>query len=154
VNIKHIFKYFANNNYLQYFYFKIKALMNQRQRKKTTLKVGVDVVWKFSEGWLKFSESLTFVKKCEQPLKQFLSLRASVKRVLSNRFQKNRKVLNFRTKSFLELRFRKRILFELVSKLEMSLKKCEKYNKGLIKFRAMFTYFLSINKNFKFSIKL
>jgi hypothetical protein len=77
-----------------------------------------------------------------------LRLRASVKRALRNRFQKNRKVLNFRTKSFLELRFRKQILFELVSKLEMSLKKSEKYIKGLTKFRTEFTYFLSINKKF------
>ncbi len=83
-----------------------------------------------------------------------LRLRASVKRALRNSFQKNRKVLNFRTNSFLELRFRKQILFELVSKLEMSLKKCEKYIKGLTKFRAKFTYFLLINKNFKFLIKL
>ncbi len=37
---------------------------------------------------------------------------------------------------FLELRFRKQILFELVSKLEMS-SKCEQYIKGLTKF----TYF-------------
>jgi hypothetical protein len=77
-----------------------------------------------------------------------LRLRASVERALRNRFQKNRKVLNFRTKSFLELRFRKQLLFELVSKLEMPLKKCEKYIKGSTKLRTKFTYFLSINKNF------
>ncbi len=35
----------------------------------------------------------------------------------------------------------------------MSLKKCEKYIKGLTKFRAKFTYFLSINKNFKLNFK-
>jgi hypothetical protein len=77
-------------------------------------------------------------------------LRASVERALRNKFQKNRKVLNFRTKGFLELRFRKQILFELVSKLEMSSKECVKYIKGLIKFRAKFTYFLSINKSLNF----
>jgi hypothetical protein len=77
-------------------------------------------------------------------------LRVSVERALRNKFQKNRKVLNFRTKGFLELRFRKQVLFELVSKLEMSSKKCEKYNKGLTKFRAKFTYFLSINKSLNF----
>ena len=77
-------------------------------------------------------------------------LRASVERALRNKFQKNRKVLNFRTKGFLELRFRKQILFELVSKLEMSSKECVKYIKGLTKFRAKFTYFLSINKSFNF----
>ncbi len=63
----------------------------------------------------------------------------SVERAIRNKFQKNRKVLNFRTKGFLELRFRKQVLFELVSKLEMSSKKCEKYIKGLTKFRAKFT---------------
>ncbi len=77
-------------------------------------------------------------------------LRASVERALRNKFQKNRKVLNFRTKGFLELRFRKQILFELVSKLEMSSKECVKYIKGLIKFRVKFTYFLSINKSLNF----
>jgi hypothetical protein len=71
-----------------------------------------------------------------------LRLRASVERALRNKFQKNRKDLNFRTKGFLELRFRKQILFELVSKLEMSSKKCEKYIKGLTKFKTKFTYFL------------
>jgi hypothetical protein len=74
-------------------------------------------------------------------------LRASVERALRNEFQKNRKVLNFRTKGFLGLRFRKQVLFELISKLEMSSKECEKYIKGLTKFRAKFTYFLSINKS-------
>ena len=68
-------------------------------------------------------------------------------------FKKNRKVLNFRTQSFLELRFRKQILFELVLELEKYSKKCEKYIKGLTKFRAKFTYFLSINKIFEFLIK-
>ena len=77
-------------------------------------------------------------------------LRASVERALRNKFQKKRKVLNFRTKSFLELRIRKQVLFELVSKLEMSSKKCEKYIKGLTKFRAKFTYFLSISKSLNF----
>jgi hypothetical protein len=77
-------------------------------------------------------------------------LRVSVERAIRNKFQKNRKVLNFRTKGFLELRFRKQVLFELVSKLEMSSKKCEKYIKGLTKFRAKFTYFLSINKSLNF----
>ncbi len=52
--------------------------------------------------------------------------------------------------NFLELRFRKQILFELVLKLEKSSKKCEKYIKVLTKFRAKFTYFLSINKIFEF----
>jgi hypothetical protein len=77
-------------------------------------------------------------------------LRASVERAIRNKFQKNREVLNFRTKGFLELRFRKQVLFELVSKLEMSSKKCEKYINGLTKFRAKFTYFLSINKSLNF----
>ncbi len=81
-------------------------------------------------------------------------LRASVDRALRNKFQKNKKVLNFRTKGFFELRFREQILFELVSKLEMSSKKCEKYIKRLTKFRAKFTYFLSINKSLNFLVKL
>ncbi len=77
-------------------------------------------------------------------------LGASVERALRNKFLKNRKVLKFRTKGFLELRFRKQVLFELVSKLEMSSKKCEKYIKGLTKF----TYFLSIYKSLNFLIEL
>ncbi len=81
-----------------------------------------------------------------------LRLRASVERALRNKFQKNIKALNFRTKGFLELRFRKQILFELVSKLKMSSKKCEKYIKGLTKFKAKFTYFLLINKSLNFEL--